>query len=382
MDADQADLLQLRAAAKLKLDDPSQTIADATRAIELGHDTWEVRRLRAQAHAALKHWNEASVDCQAVPTGDDDQNFDIVRAYVAAELGQVASASEALARAHYGQFMGNEEVEVCKLTLRSQQQAGNWGVVLLLATRLARDPDFGDEAPASVRNALRHFESLLQTEPQDSLARRYVVLARIGLAEHYTAAGRRKEAIDSLEPDAPLAELLDRTSNDDAYVLKRLAIAWDTLGDEAYKANEGDSAEASYHAAERWYKMLAATAPDNSDTSRRLAWTYVSLGNCRLKASRVQEAMAFFQQATMIWDQLVATAPENREYLHGQWYCARKLCPGFTIGRKAGRSPAIDPPGSNHRPAGGFVACGPRVRGPQARVLPVQAIGLFVVGSG
>jgi tetratricopeptide (TPR) repeat protein len=318
------DLIGLRAEAKRELGDDRQAVLDATRSIEARDDRWDVRRTRAQALGALKRWDEALIDCQAVPRVGLDWHFDVFRATVFAELGLVARAGEALEHRYRGHLQGTDEQDVQYHLLPELYRQEDRGMVLLVATLLGRNRRIGKDGKAYLEAVLPHFDDLLKRNPPDALARRYVMLGRIGLAEHHTVFGERKEAATLLDRAATLAGSLDRTSVDDRYVLGLLANAWSSLGDEAEKADEAALTKRAYESARLGYEELATALPTDDAIASRLAWTIVNLGNLIANGPDVDRAIVLYQEASAIWTRLEARSPKDRVVLHGRWYAIER----------------------------------------------------------
>jgi serine/threonine protein kinase len=180
--------------------------------------------------------------------------------------------------------------------------------------------NLGDNEGAvrSYSEALRISTSLLEADPHDAAAKRYLVRSEISLGEVLPQVGRPAEAIVDLRRAAATLESLINEAPDEAALREQLAACYQVLGDlqgHSGLQNQGDPAAAldSYRKSLALYQALASRGAHQPLVLRGLALVQIRIGDMLEFRDDLQGALRAYRQALQISEKFAPQGSANPE---------------------------------------------------------------------
>ena len=180
--------------------------------------------------------------------------------------------------------------------------------------------NLGDDegAAQSYAEALRISTSLLEGDPRDVEARRYVARSENSLGEVLPQLGRPGEGMVHLQRAATTIESLIAQVPGDATLHDQLARCYQVLGDlqgHSGLQNQGDAAAAldSYRKSLAVYQSLASRSGDQASVQRGLALVQIRIGDMLEARDELDATLTAYRQALKISEVLAADHPTNAE---------------------------------------------------------------------
>jgi tetratricopeptide (TPR) repeat protein len=181
-------------------------------------------------------------------------------------------------------------------------------------------PNMGDTegAAASYANALETSRGILESQPADLEAQRYVARSYRALADVLPQLGRPAEALTDFNRAIAVFESLAATATPDARLVEELAACNQELGDlQGHNGlqNLGDpgSALQSYRKSLALYEALAARDPASRTARRGIALLQIRIGDMEEIRDDLNGGLRAYREALRIAEQLSAEDPTNAE---------------------------------------------------------------------